>query len=121
MLSKSSVRARIARARLEERRLVKRRLLSHAEGTAEVVAVVGGNHWPATVRNISATGVSLLMDPRLAVDCLVTVELRSTDGSFACTHLAWVVHAVPAAQGQILHGCRFTQELGEEELRNLLT
>jgi hypothetical protein len=121
MLSKSSVRARIARAKLEERRQVKRRLLSDPEATAEVVAVVGGNHWPATICNVSATGVSLLLDPRLPQDCLLTVELRSPDGSFACTHLAWVVHAAPAAQGQILHGCRFTQELGEEELRNLLT
>jgi hypothetical protein len=120
MLSKSSVRARIARARLEERRRVRRQELHHPEVTAEVVAVIGGNHWPAGVANLSTTGVSLLLDPRLQPGSLLSVELRNAAGSFTCMHLAWVVHVSPAAQGQILHGCRFTEDLGEEELRSLL-
>ena len=120
MISKSGVRARIAHARLAERRRVRREELTPGEALAEVVAVIGGNHWPATIRNISTAGVGLLLDPRLTPDTLLSVELRNATGTFSCMHLAWVVHIAPAAEGQILHGCRFTQDLGEEELQNLI-
>jgi hypothetical protein len=105
---------------MAERRQVKRYTLPDAKARTQIVAVVGGDHCTGGIGNLSATGVSLLVDRRLEPGSLVALELNSAGGTFTCILLAWVVHTTLSQEGGFVTGCNFTQEVGEDELRALL-
>src|SRR5262245_38313161 len=117
MLTSSGVRARIAWSKCAERRTQRRRRPDNPNMQAQVVAVVGGDYWVTTVRDVSSSGIKLHSPQRPEPGTLLTVELVSKDGRFERTVLGWVVHATPNSKGVgYLLGCSLTVPLGEEEL-----
>jgi hypothetical protein len=77
-------------------------------------------HYPARVVNISVGGVALQVDEPIALGELLSTELHDSTGRPVVTILACVVHVHTIPDGQIL-GCQFIRELGEDDLRLLLS
>ncbi len=75
---------------------------------------------PATVVNLSASGVGLLVAEAVENGSLLSVELHSGDGDFTRTMLACVVHVTARADGEWALGCNFIRSLSEEDLKALL-
>jgi hypothetical protein len=119
MLTSSGIRARIARAKSAERRTGRRFRPSSLSASAQVVSVVGGQHWFANVRNVSSTGASLVCPHSVEPGSLFTLEFVNAKGTFACTVVAWVVHVNAHPRG-IVAGCAFTKGLNEEDLGRLI-
>jgi len=76
--------------------------------------------WPATIRDISVTGIGLLLKRRFERGAGLTIELPENGGNSAYTVLAKVVHATSQPGGYWLLGCAFVSELSDEELDGLL-
>jgi hypothetical protein len=76
--------------------------------------------WPATVRDISAGGVSLVVPRRFEPGAGLVIEIPAGDSTPADSLLARVVNATRLPQGQWLLGCSFPSELSDDELRRLL-
>jgi hypothetical protein len=73
--------------------------------------------WPARVRDISATGICLLVSRRFEPGSLLAIDLSS---DFASAPLARVVRVNWQADGDWALGCAFVTRLSDEELRTLL-
>jgi hypothetical protein len=89
--------------------------------TATVVRLSDNDprRYPARVRDISASGVALLVDDDIPAGTLLNAELHhGADRSF--TILACVVHATTAPEGGHVLGCNFIRELNETDLESLL-
>ncbi|HZY83896.1 MAG TPA: PilZ domain-containing protein [Gemmataceae bacterium] len=87
------------------------------EGSCRALPEGRGESWAATVRDISADGVGLLLRRRFEPGVLLAVELAV--GREARSLLARVVHATAHAGGWLV-GCRFLSPLDEDELRAIL-
>jgi hypothetical protein len=74
----------------------------------------------AFVKNISATGIGLLLNHEVALGAVMFVQLRGLRPGGTRTHLARVVHVTPEGPGRWLVGCRLTCTLSEDELREAL-
>jgi hypothetical protein len=74
----------------------------------------------AFIKNISATGIGLLLSHEVAPDAVLFVQLRGLRRGGSRTHLARVVHVTPGGPGRWLVGCRLTCTLSDEELREAL-
>jgi len=72
----------------------------------------------ASVRDISRTGVGLVTGPAFALGSQLTVQLRHPGGGMFSAD-AQVIYAHPDARGWV-HGCKFVNALGEEELAELV-
>ena len=86
-------------------------------GTCRALPDGLGDRWLATVRDVSAGGVGLLLPRRFEPGALLAVELP--EGGSARSVLAQVAHATAHGGGQWLVGCRFLSPLDEDELRAL--
>jgi hypothetical protein len=77
---------------------------------------------PRTVQvlNVSASGVGLLLDHRVDAGSLLNLHLHNKHGKPVRTILACVVHSTQRANGELVAGCNFIRELGEDELAALL-
>lgn len=75
---------------------------------------------PATVQNISASGVGLLVDRRIETGTLLTVDLHSADGRTTTSVLACVVHLTDQGDGGWALGCNFIHERSAGDLKALL-
>jgi hypothetical protein len=74
--------------------------------------------YTAWVRDISATGISLLLPCEFEPGALLTLELGNADQGVSCLLLARVVHTLEVPpEGRWLHGCAFERELTDDELR----
>jgi hypothetical protein len=121
MLTSSGVRARIAWSKQSERRTRRRLRPDDPNLPAQLVAVVGGDFWEATVRDVSSTGIKLLTHQHFEPGMLLTIDLTSKDGRYGRTALGWIVHVTPNPKGEgYLVGCSFTAALSEDELRKIL-
>jgi hypothetical protein len=74
----------------------------------------------ATVLNISASGVGLLVDQAIDNGTLLSVELHSPEGGLSKTILACVVHVKQQGESAWALGCNFITELSEAELLALV-
>jgi len=75
--------------------------------------------WPATIRNIGTSGLSLTLPRRFERGSGLAIELPSDDGSTS-TILARVVHVSPFPEGGWLLGVSFVSELSDEEVRQVI-
>jgi hypothetical protein len=75
---------------------------------------------PATVLNISPSGIGLLVEADIDMGTLLSIELRSPSGGDGKTMLSCVVHITPQDEGRRALGCNFITELSESELLALL-
>jgi c-di-GMP-binding flagellar brake protein YcgR len=91
------------------------------EVTATVVRLSDSDphRYPARVRDISASGVALLVSAEIPTGTLLDAELSGPDHR-SFTILACVVHVGPAPEGGYVLGCNFIRELNETDLQALL-
>lgn len=79
----------------------------------------------ATMRDLSATGVGLLLGQPLDVGNLLIVEVQDPTAKLAVSKIAQVVHVrenPESSRGKRWHaGCEFREPLTEDELRALLS
>jgi hypothetical protein len=76
--------------------------------------------WVAKVRNISRTGVRLLLRAQLEASTRVTVGMVLRIPDLPRTLAAEIVHAAPMRYGGWMLGCRFPSPLRGDQLRSLL-
>jgi hypothetical protein len=75
---------------------------------------------PASVLNISTTGVGLLVREPLAAGTLLNITLGAVGESCAQTILSCVVHVTAQQDAEWALGCNFISELCEEYLKQLV-
>jgi hypothetical protein len=76
--------------------------------------------WTAKVRDISRTGLGLVVQRRFEPGTVLTAELQKAEDDFSCTLRLRVVHANPTEDGSWVLGCLLEDELSEEQLNALL-
>jgi c-di-GMP-binding flagellar brake protein YcgR len=74
----------------------------------------------AQVLNVSASGVGLILHDTIDPGALINLRLYDAEGELLRTILACVVHSTQRTNGDLVIGCNFIRELGEDELQTLL-
>jgi hypothetical protein len=74
--------------------------------------------WPAVIRDIGPSGLSLTLNRRFERGTGLAIELPDGNGSTS-TILARIVHVATHPAGW-LHGCTFVGELSDDEVRHVL-
>lgn len=85
--------------------------------SCRLMASFRGGRPSARVRNISSTGISLVISQPVDSGSLLTIELRSAIRNFARTVELKVVYCIDHPNGDSILGGAFTQDLAEDELR----
>lgn len=75
----------------------------------------------ARVRDISHSGISLVLNRHLKVGAFLAVELVNTRQTCLPPLLARVVHATAQISGDWLIGCEFSSVLTDDELQQMIT
>jgi hypothetical protein len=75
---------------------------------------------PARVRDISTTGIGLLLEQPLKPGAVLILRLQVSDGRLSRPLPARVMHSTPQPDGGWLVGCQFVRPLGSQQLRALL-
>jgi hypothetical protein len=103
-----------------ERRLA-RRFVCDPGSSCQVLDPRTGRSWPAAIRNLSATGTSLLVGRQFEASKLLSIELHHAGRGFSRKYLVQVRHSdICCPDDTWLHGCCFARPLREEELQALL-
>lgn len=76
--------------------------------------------WTARVRDISSSGIGLILHRRFDPGTVLAVELQNNAQSIAVTIQARVMHVKAMGEGDWVHGCAFNQPLPEPDLKQLL-
>jgi len=77
---------------------------------------------PATVQNLSAGGIGLATEQRLAPDKVAVVQIQNASRKFQRTFLVRVIHVRRASGADgWLHGCAFCERPSPDEWRSLLS
>ena len=71
------------------------------------------------VRDISASGMALIVDNEIPTGTLLNAELHGASGR-TFTILACVVHVTTAPEGGHVLGCNFIRVLNETDLQTLM-
>lgn len=79
-----------------------------------------GDSWEAVVRDISQSGLGLLVSRRFEPGAILAVELPRTGEATPHLVLARVVRVSPHGEGHWLVGCRMVHPLSRDEVRTLL-
>jgi c-di-GMP-binding flagellar brake protein YcgR len=114
----NGVPAAAAPAPPRERRAAVR--LSCALDTAYHPVPEGERLCTGLVRDISTTGLGLLVDRYVEPETVLDVAVESEDGDLAYTLLVQVRHARDQGNGRWLLGCAFARSLSRYELELLL-
>jgi hypothetical protein len=73
--------------------------------------------YTAWVRDISATGIALLLDREFERGAVLTLELNNADQGVTAVVQARIIHALEVPpDGRWLHGCAFERPLTAAEL-----
>jgi hypothetical protein len=75
--------------------------------------------WMGNVRNISGSGIGLIIQNRFEEGTLLTLELENASRTGSHTLQAEVVRVFPERGGWFL-GCTFSRELTDTEIQELL-
>jgi PilZ domain len=96
---------------------------SHPRHPADVQIVcqplVGDVSLPARIRNVSQSGVNLIISQPLTEGTMVRVNLPGSPGGPHTTVLACVMHSRETSPGEWTVGCVFSLELSADETRLL--
>ena len=76
--------------------------------------------WPATVRDVSDTGIGLVLDQALERGLMLVLAFPATEGSPSSLACACVQHSTKQPEGNFLVGCTFQSELTPEILQALI-
>ena len=96
------------------------RLKSNAKGHCQSLSLQREMSWEAVVRDISSSGIGLLLPRRFEAGTLLTIELTETAEGKKHLLIARVVHATPQPEGNWLVGCTLASSLAEDEVQLLL-
>jgi hypothetical protein len=79
-----------------------------------------GGLWPAKVRDISTSGISLIMSRRFEAGTVLVVELDNTSGDESILLLARVVRVTERRRDDWIMGCTLSKQLSTNELTGLV-
>lgn len=79
-----------------------------------------GGLWPAKVRDISTSGISVIMSRRFEVGTVLVVELDNTSGDESILLLARVVRITQRRRDDWIMGCTLSKQLAANELIGLV-
>lgn len=108
--------APVSERRATERRVAVRYPVSH-ETTCHAVTAPYGALCPGWVRDLSASGIGLVIDRRFPAGTWLTLELDNAELGASVSVSARVVHVIEMPNDTWLHGCAFDRDLNENELR----
>lgn len=80
----------------------------------------GIQEFPAHLKDISLSGMALVIEEQVLDRLKLGVEMHCPDGMLSYLLVGQVVRRLPFSKGGWLIGCAFDRPLGEEELGNLL-
>ncbi len=103
----------------DERRAAVRHACSKSSD-ARLLASVGTSGWPAAVRDLSATGVGIVVGMRQEPGTWLPVRLVHVGRDVSCPMQAQVVRTERRADGYWFSGCVFQGSLDDRELKALL-
>ncbi|HEY7327083.1 MAG TPA: PilZ domain-containing protein [Gemmataceae bacterium] len=121
-MSRSAIEVRgepVAAADKRERR-ASVRLQSGAKGSCQSLSKQRELGWEAIVRDISCTGIGLLLPRRFEPGTLLAVEIAEETNEQKRLFVARVVRTSRQSEGGWLIGCRLASSLTEDELPLLL-
>ena len=90
------------------------------ETSCRLLAMVQGEQHPVRVRNISAGGISLVLQNEVPADTLLEIELLNRPQMFLCKLQVKITYRVEHPTGDWIIGGAFTRRLSDEELKLLL-
>jgi hypothetical protein len=96
------------------------RLQSSAKGCCQSLSIQREAGWEATVRDISCSGIGLLISRRFEIGTLLAIELAEAAEGPTRLLVARVVRLLPQSEGHWLVGCKLMSSLSEDEVRLLL-
>jgi hypothetical protein len=85
----------------------------------QVSPVSGGASLPATLTDVSTSGVGLRMRQPIALGTPLTVTITNTQGLFSCKRSAVVRFVRARLQGDFQVGCEFETPLDHQAMRFL--
>lgn len=106
-------------AQKDERRAAVR-LQSSARGSCQSLSMQREADWEAFVRDISSSGIGLLLPRRFERGALLSIELPEAGEGRKRLLLARVARSVPQPDGGWLIGCILASPLSDDELQLLL-
>jgi serine/threonine protein kinase len=110
--------ARKAAANHDERRATVR-FRSKKGGAVQPLSVGKQDEWDATIRDVSADGVGLVLPRRFEPRTVLSLNLAATEAEPARRLFVRVVRVTTLASRRWLVGCVFANRLGEEEVQDL--
>ncbi len=96
------------------------RLQSNAKGSCQSLSMQREADWQAMVRDISCTGIGLLLPRRFEPGSLLAIELTEATEGRRRLLLGRVARAEPQPDGNWLIGCTMANPLTEDEVRLLI-
>jgi len=90
------------------------------KATCQIVALARDSFGPAKILDISATGVSLLLNQQFEPGALLAVELSNSDGRFTRLLLVRVVHSQELGASNYVVGGAFGSALSGDDIQSLL-
>jgi hypothetical protein len=103
-----------------ERRASVRYYPNGADTLTHIMALVEGQSSRVGVRNLSAGGISLILDDWIEPGTLVSVRLHNPGRLFSCKLPVRVIYLVERPAGDWILGGAFARKLLLDELRALL-
>lgn len=85
-----------------------------------VTLFLGGSATEARVRDISTTGIGLLMPEPIETGTRITVELTNKSRLFSCSRIVRVVYVDTISDGQYFIGCEFSTPLTYDQIYALM-
>jgi hypothetical protein len=79
-----------------------------------------GTSWGATVRDLSCTGASLLMEREVRPGTVLVVALEGSGGRFARPLLMRIIYVRPAEGRRWQAGCKFVMPLTNDDVEAML-
>jgi hypothetical protein len=76
--------------------------------------------WPASVRDLSTSGIGIIVNRRFEPGTLLTVDLEDVDRTAHRSLLVRVMRTAQEAPNGWVHGCAFTHPMSEAELLDLM-
>jgi hypothetical protein len=79
-----------------------------------------GDSWMAVVRDISTTGISMVIKYQIKPGTVLVIRLQSTNRRLSRPLPVRVMHATAQTGGHWLIGCDFVRRLSDNDLEDLL-
>jgi hypothetical protein len=102
----------------QERRVAVRYPCRQPIAGCEVEAEELEERWPAQIRDVSATGMGLVLPHRFPPGTMLVVEIETPRHELLGTATLYVVHATGLPDGHWLLGCTLKEPLSDKQLRD---